>query len=293
MSDDLLISNLFSVKDKVALITGGGTGIGKMIAKAFVKNGAIVYIASRNKTAASRDKTSLDNVAKELTEMGPGKCFSIEANLDSKEACEKLVTDFKNLGNDKLDILMNNSATWHESTLTDIPEDAWDRIYNLNVKCVFYLTMAFLPLLEKASKKLVDPSRVIITGSILGIGEGELKVMQALGLCSLPSSSSKSAVHSIAKNLAVHLTPQGINVNVLVPGIVPTFPRDAKINEICLSDIPQGRPGGELDMAGAALYLASRAGSWISGIELVVDGGSLLQYKLTDVQRVPLPSLPS
>lgn len=74
--------------------------------------------------------------------MGPGKCFSIEANLDSKEACEKLVTDFKNFGNDKLDILVNNAATWHESDLTDIPEDAWERIFNVNVKCIFYLTMA-------------------------------------------------------------------------------------------------------------------------------------------------------
>ncbi|CAG8539984.1 8005_t:CDS:2 [Racocetra fulgida] len=243
MSDDLLVSNLFSVKDKVALITGGGTGIGKMIAKAFVKNGAIVYIASRNKTAVSRDKTNLDDVANELTEMGPGKCFSIEANLDSKDACEKLVTDFKNLGNDKLDILVDNAATWHESPLTDIPEDAWDRIYNLNVKCVFYLTMAFLPLLEKASKKLVDPSRVIITGSILGI-----------------------------------------NVNVLAPGMTPVKTTSAELDDIMLSDLPQG----ELDMAGAALYLASRAGSWVSGIELVVDGGTLLQFRLTDVQKVSL-----
>ncbi|CAG8486485.1 10351_t:CDS:10 [Racocetra persica] len=290
MSDDLLVSNLFSVKDKIALITGGGTGIGKMIAKAFVKNGAIVYIASRNKTVASRDKASLDDVASELTEMGPGKCFSIEANLDSKDACEKLVTDFKNLGNVKLDILVNNAGTWHESALTDIPEDAWDRIYNLNVKCVFYLTMAFLPLLEKASKKLVDPSRVIITGSILGIGEGELKVMQAVGLCALPYSSSKSAVHSVSKNLAVHLTPRGINVNVLAPGITPITSTPAELDDIKLSDIPQGRVGGELDMAGAALYLASRAGSWISGIELVVDGGTLLQFKLTDVQKISLQS---
>ncbi|CAG8817553.1 2179_t:CDS:2, partial [Racocetra persica] len=291
MSDDLLVSNLFSVKDKVALITGGGSGIGKMIAKAFVKNGAIVYIASRNKTGVSRDKSSLDDVAKELTEMGPGKCFSIEANLDSKDACEKLVTDFKNLGNDKLDILVNNSATGHDAGLTDFPEDAWDKIYNLNVKCVFYLTMAvyiytsFLPLLEKASKKLVDPSRVIITGSILGIGQGELKVVQALGICTLAYGSSKSAVHSVSKNLAVYLTPRGINVNVLAPGNVPVSTRIAELDEIGISEIPQGRVGGELDMAGAALYLASRASSWISGIELVVDGGNLLQFKLTDVQK--------
>ncbi|CAG8676760.1 26761_t:CDS:2 [Gigaspora margarita] len=284
MSEDLLVSNLFSVKDKIALITGGGSGIGKMMAKAFVKNGAIVYIASRNKTAASRDKTTLDEVAKELTEMGPGKCFSIEANLNSKEACEKLVTDFKNLGNDKLDILVNNAAIWDESTLTEISEDAWDRIYNLNVKCVFYLTLAFLPLLEKASKKLVDPSRVIIIGSICGIGEGDLKLIQAFGTTSLPYNTSKSAAHSVSKNLSVHLTPRGVNVNVIAPGYVPTFPMSPENTDICLSDTPQGRLGSELDMAGAALYLASRASSWVTGVELVVDGGLLLHYKL-DPQR--------
>ncbi|RIB27953.1 hypothetical protein C2G38_2131138 [Gigaspora rosea] len=241
MSEGLLVSNLFSVKDKIALITGGGTGIGKMIA-----------------------------LAKELTEMGPGKCFGIEADLNSKDACEKLVADFKNFGNDKLDILINNAGTWNAATVTNVPEDEWDRIYNLNVNC--------LPLLEKASKKPVDPSRVIIIGSIC-----------ALGISSLLYSSSKSAVHSVSKNLAVHLTPRGVNVNVLAPGVIPTVPRGPGINDIAISEIPQGRLGDELDMAGAGLYLASRASSWVSGVELVVDGGDLLQYKLTNVQRLQTP----
>ncbi|CAG8717639.1 17556_t:CDS:2 [Dentiscutata erythropus] len=275
MADDLLVSNLFSVKDKIALITGGGTGIGKMIAKAFVKNGAIVYIASRN-------KSNLDQVAKELTEMGPGKCFSIEADLNSKAACEKLATDFKNLGNDKLDILVNNSGVGFKSTLTEYSEEDWDAIYTLNVKCVFYLTIACLPLLEKASKKPIDPSRVIIIGSILGIGEGELKLVQSLKFSSIPYNTSKSAVHSVSKNLAVHLTPRGINVNALIPGMVPINDRSDELNKIALSEVPQGRLGGESDMAGAALYLASRAGSWVTGVEIVVDGGCLLRYKLSE-----------
>ncbi|KAF0420316.1 NADP-binding protein [Gigaspora margarita] len=276
MADDLLISNLFSVKDKIALITGGGTGIGKMIAKAFVKNGAIVYNASRN-------KANLDKVAKELTEMGPGKCFSIEADLNSKVACEKLANDFKNLGNDKLNILVNNSGIGFRETLIEYSEEQWDAIYNLNVKCVFYLTIACLPLLEKASKKPVDPSRVINIGSILGIGEGELKLVQSLGFSSIPYNTSKSALHSVSKNLAVHLTPRGINVNSLVPGMVPITERSEKLNELALSEVPQGRLGGELDMAGTALYLASRAASWVTGTEIIVDGGCLLHYKLTDL----------
>ncbi|CAG8703107.1 7091_t:CDS:2 [Dentiscutata erythropus] len=271
MADNLLVSNLFSVKDKIALITGGGTGIGKMIAKAFVKNGAIVYIASRN-------KPNLDQVAKELTEMGPGKCFSIEADLNSKAACEKLAADFKNLGNDKLDILVNNAGMGFQSTLTEYSEENWDTTYTLNVKCVFYLTIACLPLLEKASKKPVDPSKVIIIGSILGVGEGELKLVQALGFSYIPYNTSKSATHSVSKNLAVHLTPRGINVNALIPGIVPVSDGAYDPN-IALSEVPQGRLGGELDMAGAALYLASRAGSWVTGAEIVVDGGIIQMLK--------------
>ncbi|RIB25955.1 hypothetical protein C2G38_1955659 [Gigaspora rosea] len=278
MADDLLISNLFSVKDKIALITGGGTGIGKMIAKAFVKNGAIVYIASRN-------KANLDKVAKELTEMGPGKCLSIEADLNSKVACEKLANDFKNLGNDKLDILVNNSGIGFRETLTEYSEEQWDAIYNLNVKCVFYLTIACLSLLEKASKKPVDPSRVINIGSILGTAPNFilLFLVQSLGFSSIPYNTSKSALHSVSKNLAVHLTPRGINVNSLVPGMVPVTERSESSNELALSEVPQGRLGGELDMAGTALFLASRAASWVTGTEIIVDGGCLLRYKLTDL----------
>ncbi|CAG8524598.1 5555_t:CDS:2, partial [Scutellospora calospora] len=230
---------------KIALVTGGGTGIGKMISKAFVKNGAIVYIASRTK------KT-----------------------LDEADASEKLVTDFKNLGNDKLDILVNNSDLIYLESLTNFPEDMWDKLFNLNVKSVFYLTIACLPLLEKASKKPVDPSKVIITGSIV-----EIKLMQARRISSLPYNSSKFAAHGVAKNLAVHLTPRGVNVNVIAPGTVPTKPQPDKYFEISNNDIPQ-------DMAGAALYLASGAGSWVTGTEIAVDGGHPLKFKLTDVEKL-------
>ncbi|CAG8632894.1 21879_t:CDS:2 [Dentiscutata erythropus] len=235
MGDNLLITNLFSIKDKTALITGGATGIGKMIAKAFVKNGVKVYIASRN-------KKNLEETAEELTKMGPGVCYGIEANLNSKESCEKLAADFKKLGNEKLDILVNNAGVvGYDAAITDFPEEAWDEIYNLHVKCVFYLTIACLPLLERASDKQIDPSRVIITGSILGIGNGELKFLQSRGGCGLPYSSSKHAVHSVAKNLAVHLSSRGVNVNVLAPGVVPVKDVFFKHMDSILTDIPQGR----------------------------------------------------
>ncbi|RIB27952.1 putative NADPH-dependent beta-ketoacyl reductase [Gigaspora rosea] len=276
MDDNLLIKNLFSIKGKTALITGGGTGIGKMIAKAFVKNGVKVYIASRNKKI-------LEETAEELTKMGPGVCYGIEANLTSKEACEKLAAEIEKLGNEKLDILVNNAGlVGYDATLTDFPEKVWDDMYNIHVKSVFYLTIACLPLLEKASNKFIDPSRVIITGSILGIGNGELKFTQGRGSCALPYSSSKHAVHSVAKNLAVHLTPRGVNVNIIAPGVTPV--RDSFFDNMdaIISEIPQGRTGNESDIAGAVIYLSSRASSWVTGTEIVVDGGTLLNFKLSN-----------
>ncbi|RIB11399.1 hypothetical protein C2G38_2103716 [Gigaspora rosea] len=276
MDDNLLITNLFSIKGKTALITGGATGIGKMIAKAFVKNGVKVYIASRN-------KKNLEETAEELTKMGPGVCYSIEANLTSKEACEKLAADFQKLGNEKLDILVNNAGlVGINAPLTDFPEQVWDDMYNLQVKSVFYLTIACLPLLEKASNKPIDPSRVIITGSILGIGDGQLKFSQVRGACSLPYCSSKHAVHSVAKNLAVHLTPRGINVNILAPGVVPVKQYLHDMHDVIITEIPQGRTGNETDIAGAVIYLSSRASSWVAGTEIVVDGGTLLNFKISD-----------
>ncbi|CAG8778286.1 20814_t:CDS:2, partial [Racocetra persica] len=243
----------------------GGTGIGKMIAKAFVKNEARVYIASRN-------KKHLEQTAKELTKMGPGVCYSIETNLISKEACEKLASEIEKLENGKLDILVNNAGiVGYKATLTDFPEEAWDNMYNLHVKSVFYLTIACLPLLEKASNKPIDPSRVIITGSINGIGHGDLKVAQKRGSCTLPYSSSKHAVHGVAKNLAIHLASRGVNVNILAPGVIPVKDIYYELIDTIISDIPQGRVGNEADMAGAAIYLSSRASSWVTGTEIIVD----------------------
>ncbi|CAG8484833.1 43494_t:CDS:2 [Gigaspora margarita] len=257
MGDNLLIANLFSIKDKTALITGGATGIGKMITKAFVKNGVKVYITSRN-------KKNLEETAEELTKMGPGECYGIEANLNSKESCEKLAAELEKLGNEKLDILVNNAGVvGYNAPLTDFPEEVWDDI------C--------LPLLERASNKQTDPSRVIITGSILGISHGELKFLQSREGCALPYSSSKHAVYSVAKNLAVHLTsPRGVNVNILAPGVVLVKDVFFKHMDAIVTDIPQE------DIAGAAIYLSSRASSWVTGTEIVVDGGTLLSFKLSN-----------
>ncbi|CAG8488785.1 7882_t:CDS:2 [Diversispora eburnea] len=273
-SDDLLSENLFSLKGKIALITGGGSGIGKMIAKGFVQNGCRVYIASRRKEL-------LKKIAEELNCLrGSGECIPIEVDLNSKASCEKLATEIGKRENGKLDILVNNSGMGLDTTLTDIPEISWDKILKLNVISVFYLTIACLPLLEKASHKPSDPSRVIVIGSISGIAEGDFRgIVEATKVTSLPYNVSKAAVHNVAMNLAVNLTPRGINVNVIAPGIMIT-PMTNQIDiPSCTLEVPQGRLGNEMDMVGASLYLASRAGSWVSGVVIPVDGGTILRNK--------------
>ncbi|CAG8450321.1 2612_t:CDS:2, partial [Scutellospora calospora] len=234
---------------------------------AFVRNGARVYIASRKKKI-------LDIAAAELNALGPGECYAIEANLNSKEACEKLATEIGAREKGKLDILVNNAGTVFDATLFDFPEKEWDNIYNLNVKSY----IRCLPLLEKASHKPDDPSRVIIVGSISG--EGDLRgIVEVKRITSIVYNSSKAAVHNIAKNLAVHFTPRGVNVNVIAPGVIFTEMTSNKDISSCISEVPQGRLGVESDIAGSALFLASHAGSWVSGIIMPVDGGTLLRNK--------------
>ncbi|CAG8550884.1 6322_t:CDS:2 [Ambispora leptoticha] len=265
---ELLAQKIFSVKGKVALVTGGGTGIGKMIAKGLVRNGARVYIASRK-------KENLDKVAAELSALGPGECIGIQANLTSKEECEKLVTEIRRRELDgKLHILVNNSgATWG-APLDKIPEKAWDRVNKLNVTGVYYLTIACLPLLEKASVKSRDPARVIIVGSVVGMIDGDIAgLVSVFGNTALPYNVSKAALHHMARGLAVYLTPRGITVNVIAPGVFPTPMNKHQDETICLSEIPFGRLGIESDMAGIALYLSSSASAYVSGAIIPVDGG--------------------
>ncbi|CAG8528178.1 5989_t:CDS:2, partial [Paraglomus brasilianum] len=269
---DLSASNLYSVKGKVALVTGGGTGIGKMIAKVLVRNGAKVYIASRK-------LGNLEKVASELNALGPGNCVPIQANLNTKTACEQLAADISSR-EDKLHILINNSgATW-AAPLENIPESAWDRVYKLNVYAVYYLTMACLPLLTKASQGPKDPARVIIIGSVGGIVEGELKsIIKDNNYSILAYNTSKAAVHHLGRSLATHLTPRGINVNVIAPGVFPTIMSKYQDEKSSIEDTPIGRLGIESDLAGTALYLSSIAGAFVTGAVIAVDGGLSLKSR--------------
>lgn len=259
------IVDLFSVKDKHIVVTGGGRGIGRMISEGYVRNGAIVYIASR-------DVTACDKTATELTSIGPGKCFSLPGDLSSVDGCKALVEKLKNQYQlNKLHVLVNNSgASWGEA-LEKFPESGWDKIMNLNVKSPFFLTQAMLPLLKAAGTK-EDPARVINIGSITG---------ESIQFAPTYSYDvSKAAVHHLTRKLARDLAPHHITVNAIAPGFVPTKMGSQLLTyngeEKMIAVIPMGRSGRTSDMAGVALYLSSPSGSWTTGIVIPVDGGALV-----------------
>ena len=247
---------LFSIENKTALVTGGSRGIGKMIATGFVEAGAKVYIAAR-KHAASQE------TANELSKLG--QCVAIEADLSTEEGCRGLAAEIAGR-EEKLDILVNNAgATWG-MPLEDFDEAAWERALSVNVKGVFHLTKFLLPEL-RAAGTADDPARVINIGSIDGLRVPRLETYSY--------SASKAAVHMLTRHLASRLAPE-ITVNAIAPG-----PFESKMMAETLRNFgdqiaasaPLKRIGRPDDMAGTAIFLASRAGSYLTGAVVPVDGG--------------------
>jgi len=269
---DLRIPTLFSVKDRVALVTGGGSGIGLMIATAFVQNGAKVYIASRK-------EKQLKQAADALNAKGPGSCLYVVADLSSKAGCDGLANYIKS-NEPKLDILVNNSgATWG-GKWSDFPEkEGWDRVMNLNVKSIFYLTAALSPLLAKDATNLA-PGRVINISSVAGISprtEGSKLADDGDGLWSY--NVSKAAVNHLTSIQAVALASKHVTANAILPGVFPskmTAHGIKKFGEEMARAQPTGRFGKPEDMAGAALFLTSPAAAHVTGALLVLDGGVLV-----------------
>jgi NAD(P)-dependent dehydrogenase (short-subunit alcohol dehydrogenase family) len=251
------VKNLFSVEGKVVLVTGGSRGIGLMIARGFVENGAKVYVASRK-------ADECEKVARELS--ASGECHGIGADLGTQDGAKKLAEAIA-ARETKLDVLVNNAGANWGAPMTEYPDAAWDKVLALNVKGVFHLTVACLPLLEKAASH-ENPARVINIGSIDGI--------QVPMLETYAYSASKAAVHHMTRVLAMQLASKRITVNAVAPGPFESKMMAATLDrfkDAIVASCPLGRIGEPEDMAGIAIYLASKAGSYVTGTVIPVDGG--------------------
>ncbi len=251
------MNDLFDLAGKVALVTGGSRGIGEMIAEGFVANGVKTYISARKAEAC-------DATAARLSETG--ECVSVPADLSSAEGIATLVDEIKGR-EDKLDILVNNAGAVWGQPIETFPESAWDKVMTINVKSPFFLTQALLPLLENAASA-EDPARVIMVGSIDGLNVNAMPTF-AYG-------PSKAAVHHLARTLAAHLAPRNITANAIAPGLFPsqmTAEIIDKMGEQIVKGTPLQRAGRPEDMAGVAIYLASKAASFVTGVVIPVDGG--------------------
>lgn len=251
--------DLFDVSGKVAVVTGGSRGIGRMIAEGFVRSGVKVYITARKAEAC-------DATAVELSEVGD--CISIPVDLSNRDDLERFAGEIAGRES-ALDVLVNNAGASWGAPVDEFPESGFDKVLNINVKAPFFLTQALLPQLRAAATP-DDPARVIMVGSIDGLRPPVTD--------SFSYSASKAGIHHMARHLAHRLHVDHITVNTIAPG-----PFESKMMAFALEDpaaragveqsVPLGRIGRPDDMAGTAIFLASRAGSYLTGAVIPVDGG--------------------
>lgn len=249
------MKNLFTLEGRSALITGGSRGIGRMIAEGFLAQGARVYISARKADAC-------DQAAQELSKLGP--CISLPADVSTKEGIASLVAAYT-AHESSLDILVNNAgAAWAEP-FADFTEKGWDKVVDLNMKTPFFLTQALIKHLRKGGEKQV--AKVINIASIDGVAVNPMETYSY--------AASKSGLIHLTRRMALSLVKDNIVVTAIAPGAFASeMNRDARDHsEDVGRRIPAGRIGTDEDMAGAAIFLASRAGDYVVGSTLTVDGG--------------------
>lgn len=251
-----MMKDLFSLEGRTALVTGGSRGIGRMIAQGFLEQGAKVYITARKAPAC-------DQAAEELSKYGT--CVSLPHDLSTVSGCEALAAELGTLEK-KLDILVNNAGAAWGAEFAEYPESGWDKTMDLNVKSLFFMTQKVHGLM-KAAASADNPGKVINIASIDGIkiNPWETYAYQA----------SKAAVIHLTRRMAARLIKDNICVSGIAPGAFASdMNRAARDAEDAVGKmIPAKRIGRDSDMAGAAVFLASRAGDYVVGDTLAVDGG--------------------
>lgn len=252
-----MFEDLFSLRGRVALITGGSRGIGKMIAKGFIAYGARVYISSRKADVC-------EATARELSS-GGGFCEALPIDASSTEGIHALAKAFA-ARESKLDILVNNAGAAWLAEFDAFPEKGWDKVVDLNMKTPFFLTQVLAPLLRAAASP-ERPAKVINIASIDGITINPQETYSY--------AASKAGLIHLTKRMAMHLARENIIMSAIAPGPfaseMNTIARDHS-DEVA-KRVPSGRIGTDEDMAGSAIFLASRAGDYVVGSTVTVDGG--------------------
>ena len=260
-----MTDELFSVAGKRVLVTGGASGIGRMITEGLAERGARVLTCGRKQAA-------LDELVGELRGKRGFDVTAEAADLSKLADVERLARRASELFSGELDVLVNNAgATWG-STLDEFPEAGWDKVFDLNVKALFFMTQKCLPMLRKAAAPPERLSRVINIGSISGIQHPADNAWSY--------HPAKASVHHLTGTLAKQLVREGVAVNAIAPGLFPSkmtaFMMPGGDERLVSQAIPMRRPGRASDMVGTVVYLASAASGFTTGAIITVDGGSSL-----------------
>ncbi len=259
-------NSLFSMQDKTCVITGGSRGLGKAMARAFLTAGAKkVYVTARKPEECAQTAEELSGITEN------GECVALAADMSSGDEIVRFANALAER-EDHIDVLVNNAGTGWLASVEEFPEVGWDKVMDLNVKTPFFLTQQLLPLL-KAKATADDSASVINIGSVAGI-------MGSAG-SGVSYGTSKAAIHQLTRNLASLLAEDNIRVNAIAPGrfhskMTSYVEQDKAQYDREIGIIPLHRWGHDADIMGPALLLASKAGAYMTGEIITVDGGSLL-----------------